>query len=131
MTVGNQTVLQVDAAEARHLNIRDQACRSHYLRRFKEFLRRTKRHSSVTEGPYKGLCGFPYRFIIVDNRDHGRPTQFQTLGSHSIMIEAPTKCWMASTWHKQVASTQYLRILNSQLPLIPAPFQRAGDYQSM
>jgi hypothetical protein len=34
---------------------------------------------------------------------------------------------MACTWYKKVQSTQYLRILNSQLPQFPAPVSKIAQ----
>jgi hypothetical protein len=81
MTIGNQMVIQFDSAQTGHLDVSDEAGRSRNMGRFEEFRGRTKRHRVIAERPDKGLCGFPYGFIVVNDRDHGHLLQFCVSGS--------------------------------------------------
>jgi hypothetical protein len=67
VTIGNQPVLQLDSAQAGHLNVGDQARRELQMARSEEFLGRTKRLGLVAEGPHKAFCGLTYGFIVVNN----------------------------------------------------------------
>jgi hypothetical protein len=67
VTIGNQTILQLDSAHAGHLDVGDQARRELHMTRSEEFLGRTKRRGLVTKGPHKAYCGLTYGFIVVNN----------------------------------------------------------------
>jgi hypothetical protein len=67
VTIGNQTALQIDSAQAGHLDIGDQARRDRHMARSEEFLGRTKCRGIVAERPDKAFCGLTYGFIVVNN----------------------------------------------------------------
>src|SRR5271154_1652591 len=58
MTIGDQTVLQLHAVQAWHLDIGDQADRGFQIGGFEEFLSRTECHGLIAERSDKRLCGF-------------------------------------------------------------------------
>src|SRR5580700_3382930 len=61
----DQTVLQLDPAQTRHLHIRDQTGRVIYMVRLQEIFSRRKRSSTVPQRPYKSFCCFTNGGIII------------------------------------------------------------------
>jgi hypothetical protein len=63
----DQTPLQLDPAQARHLHIRDQTRRVIYMVRLQEIFSRRKRSGTVPERSYKSFCCFTNGRIIIDD----------------------------------------------------------------
>src|SRR4029077_18152018 len=70
MPVGDETVLQVDTGQARHLHIGDETRCIVQLLGLEKFLCRTERAGVVAQRSEEFLQGFACRLIVIDNRNH-------------------------------------------------------------
>jgi hypothetical protein len=68
-------MLQVGAAEARHLHVRNQARGAMHEIRTQEFFRRGERGCMIAERSHKSLGCLSHRFIVVYDRNQESSAQ--------------------------------------------------------
>ena len=85
----NQYTLQFDPAQARHLNIRDDAGRVAHAVRLQVVLGRGKCCGAITKRSYETIRCHADRRIIVDDRDHGSFRQISLPGRGIVIRRKP------------------------------------------
>ena len=91
MTSGDQPMLQVNAAQARHLQIGDQARCVVDFRGFEKFVGRAKRGSVVAQRSHERFRRFAHAFIVIDNRNHrNNPDRSDNLHERTANFAVPS-----------------------------------------